>query len=160
MYSSFKLAQKYFHYYFTASNGKGHGIHSPFVFDFIKNVLRDKKKYGCYETIEKIRTELLKNNTLIEVEDHGAGSALLSSNKRVVKDIARSSLKNKKFARLFHRLVKRYKPQTIIELGTSFGITTSYMAFGNPSSTIYTLEGAENIALLAQSSFDKLDLKI
>ena len=43
MYSTFKLAQKYFHYYFTASNGKGHGIHSPFVFDFIKNVLRDKK---------------------------------------------------------------------------------------------------------------------
>src|SRR5215218_7279734 len=156
MHSTFKLAQKYFNYYFTASNGKGHGIHSPFVFDFIKNILRDKKKPDCYDKIECLRTELLQNNTLIEIEDHGAGSSVISSNKRVVKDIARSSLKNKKFARLFYRIVKYYKPQTIIELGTSFGITTSYMAFGNPLSAVYTLEGAPNIALLAQNNFDKL----
>jgi len=159
MYSTFKLAQKYFHYYFVASNGKGHGIHSPFVFDFIQNVLIDKKKHECYKKIEKTRAELLQDNTLIDVEDHGAGSSVISSNRRVVKDIARSSLKNKKFAQLFFRLVKYYKPQTIIELGTSFGITASYMTFGNPSSTVYTLEGAGNIAFIAQSNFDKLGLQ-
>src|SRR4051812_15752071 len=112
MYSTFKLAKKYFHYYLTATNGKGHGIHSPFVFDFIKNVLRDKKKYDCYKKIEKLRTELLQNSTLIDVEDYGAGSSMIPSNKRVVKDIARSSLKNKKFTQLFFRLVKYYRPQT------------------------------------------------
>jgi predicted O-methyltransferase YrrM len=159
MYSTFKLAQKYFQYYFAASNGKGHGIHSPFVFDFIQSVLRDKKKYECYKKTEKLRGELLQDNTLIDVEDYGAGSSVISSNRRVVKDIARSSLKNKKFAQLFFRLVKYYKPQTIIELGTSFGITASYMAFGNPLSTVYTLEGAENIAFIAQSNFDKLGLQ-
>ena len=96
MYSTYKLAKKYLHYYFTASNGKGHGIHSPFVFDFIKNVLQDKKQYVSYTKIEKLRTELLHNNTLIEVEDYGAGSSVIASKKkRVVKDIAASSLKNK-----------------------------------------------------------------
>ena len=35
MYSSFQLALKYLRYWFTASNGKGHGVHSPFVFEFI-----------------------------------------------------------------------------------------------------------------------------
>ena len=84
---------------------------------------------------------------------------LFHQTKRVVKDIAASSLKIKKFAQLFYRLVKYYKPETIIELGTSFGITTSYMAFGNPLSTVYTLEGAESIALHAQSNFDKLSLQ-
>ena len=104
MYSTFRLTKKYFHYYFTASNGKGHGIHSPFVFNFISNVLRDKKKYDCYKKIEKLRTELLQNNTLIDVDDHGAGSSVISSNKRVVKDIARSSLKTKKFDQLFYNM--------------------------------------------------------
>jgi hypothetical protein len=32
----------YFKYYFTASNGKGHGVHSPFVYSFIRYVLNDK----------------------------------------------------------------------------------------------------------------------
>ncbi len=159
MYAFFQLIKKYFHYYFTASNGKGHGIHSPFLFDFIRNVLQDKKKYDCYQTIEKLRAELLQNNTLIDIEDHGAGSSVISSNKRIVKDIARSSLKNKKFAQLIYRIVKYYKPATIVELGTSFGITSSYMAFGNPQSTVYTLEGEENISLIAQSNFKKLGLK-
>ena len=159
MYSTFKLATKYFRYYFAASNGKGHGIHSPYVFNFIINVLRHETKYDCYVKIEKLRSELLQNNALIDVEDYGAGSSVISSNRRVVKDIARSSLKNKKFAQLFYRLVKYYKPETIVELGTSFGVTASYMALGNLSSTVYTLEGSGNIALIAQSNFEKLALK-
>jgi hypothetical protein len=34
---------KYFNYYFNASNGKGHGIHSPFVFNFIGSILNNKE---------------------------------------------------------------------------------------------------------------------
>ena len=34
---------KYFNYYFNASNGKGHGVHSPFVFNFISSVLNNKE---------------------------------------------------------------------------------------------------------------------
>ena len=33
----------YFKYYFNASNGKGHGVHSPFVFSFIGSVLNNKE---------------------------------------------------------------------------------------------------------------------
>jgi hypothetical protein len=33
----------------TASNGKGHGVHSPFVYDFIIHVLNDRAKYDCYD---------------------------------------------------------------------------------------------------------------
>jgi hypothetical protein len=47
MYSAFQLANKYFNYYIKAKNGKGHGIHSPFVFDFIIHVLNDKKQYDA-----------------------------------------------------------------------------------------------------------------
>ena len=97
MYSAFELVKKYSGYYVTAKNGKGHGVHSPFVFDFIIHVLNDKKKYDSYRKIESVRKQLLKNNNTIEVEDCGAGSAVIPFKKRIVKDIAASSLKKKKY---------------------------------------------------------------
>jgi predicted O-methyltransferase YrrM len=159
LYSTFQLAKKYLHYYFTASNGKGHGVHSPFVFDFVTNVLIDKKKYDCYATIEAVRKHLKENSAAIEVEDFGAGSAVIKSNKRIVKDIARSSLKSPKFARLLFRMVQYYQPKNILELGTSFGITTAYLASGNAAAKVFTCEGAQEIAAIAQNNFDDLGIQ-
>ncbi len=122
MYSYFQLAKKFLRYYFTAKNGKGHGIHSPFVFDFVTNVLNNKEAYDCYKTIESVRKKLLNDTAIIEVADFGAGSAKISTSKRKVRSIARSSLKNKKFAQLLFRIVKYYQPETIVELGTSLTV--------------------------------------
>jgi predicted O-methyltransferase YrrM len=159
LYSPFQLAKKYLRYYFTASNGKGHGTHSPLVFDFITKVLSDKKQYPCYDTIEKKRKQLKQDNGIIEVEDFGAGSGIIKSNKRVVKDIANSSLKPPKFAQLLYRIVQYYQPKNILELGTSFGITTAYLASANTAAKVYTCEGAKEIAAIAQNNFSKLNLQ-
>lgn len=158
LYSRFQLAKKYLHYYLTASNGKGHGIHSPFVFDFIKNVLNDKAVYPSYQPIEQIRKSLLKDASVIEVEDFGAGSSVIKTNKRVVSAIAASSLKPKKYAQLLYRMVQHYKPEAIVELGTSFGITTSYLASANKTSKVFTCEGSGAIASIAKQNFDHLKL--
>lgn len=159
LFSKFQLAKKYLHYYFTASNGKGHGVHSPFVFEFISKVLKDTKQYDCYPIIEKQRKALLENSETIEVEDFGAGSAVIKSNKRVVKNIAASSLKPKKFARLLFRIVRHYQPATILELGTSLGITTAYLAKGNEQGKVFTCEGSASIAAIAQKNFATLQIK-
>jgi predicted O-methyltransferase YrrM len=156
LYSPFQLAKKYIRYRLTSSNGKGHGVHSPFVFNFIHNILRDKKKYACYSAIEDQRKKLLQNETIIEIEDFGAGSATLKSNKRVVKNIAASSLKSAKFAQLLYRIVQYYKPDNVLELGTSLGITTAYMANANKAGKIYTCEGAATIAAIATKTFNDL----
>jgi predicted O-methyltransferase YrrM len=156
LYSSFQLAKKYINYYFTASNGKGHGVHSPFVFDFIKNVLNDKKKYACYTSIEFQRKKLLQEDTIIEVEDFGAGSSIIKTNKRVVKKIAASSLKPKKFSQLLFRMVQYYQPHNILELGTSFGITTAYLSNGNSKAIVHTCEGSSAIATIAKNTFKQL----
>ncbi len=159
MYSNFQLAKKYLHYYFTASNGKGHGIHSPFVFDFIKNIKNDTKQYSFYAVIEARRKALLNDSTVIEVEDFGAGSSIIKTKKRVVNKIAASSLKPKKFSQLLFRMVQYYQPETILELGTSFGVTTAYLAAGNKNATLFTCEGAKNIAQIAQQTFVTLGIK-
>jgi predicted O-methyltransferase YrrM len=158
MYSVFQLAKKYFKYYLTSSNGKGHGVHSPFVFDLIKFVLRDKKEYPSYKIIEAVRKSLLHDHNTIVVEDFGAGSAVIKTNKRVISKMAASSLKPRKFAQLLYRISAYYKPQTIVELGTSFGITTSYLAAGNPAAKVFTLEGSPAIAGIAQQNFHQFNL--
>ena len=158
MYSAFQLTKKYIQYYISASNAKGHGVHSPFVFDFIRNVLNDKKEYDCYDKIEDQRKQLLVNTKVIEVEDFGAGSAVIKTNRRIVHKIAASSLKHGKYAQLLFRIVKYYQPETIIELGTSFGISTAYMANGNPAAKIFTLEGSASIAEIAQQNFKNLGI--
>jgi predicted O-methyltransferase YrrM len=158
LYNHFTLAKKYLHYYFTASNGKGHGVHSPFVFEFIKFVLNDKKKYDVYENIEKQRQVLLNDKTIIDVEDFGAGSTIIKTKQRVVKDIAASSLKPKKYSQLLFRMIQFYNKKNVLELGTSFGITTSYIAAAKNNPAVTSMEGSQSIANIAQQNFDALQL--
>ena len=158
MYSSLQLALKYFKFWLTASNGKGHATHSPFVYEFITQVMNDKREFDCFQYIESLRQELINNYTEINVPDFGAGSRLELDKKRKVSIIAKSSLKPKKFSRLLFRMVHFYKPGTILELGTSFGITTSYFSFANPSAEIITMEGAPAIAYIAKQNFKQLQL--
>jgi hypothetical protein len=47
---------KYFNYYFIASNGKGHGVHSPFVFNFISTILNNKELIKEVPSSNKYRT--------------------------------------------------------------------------------------------------------
>ena len=158
MYSKFQLAKKYLRYYFTASNGKGHGIHSPFVFEFVKYVMNDQKHYEIYNKAEAVRKRLLKNDRFIEVEDFGAGSAVIKSSRRKVKDIAASSLKPKKYSRLLFRMIQYYGYKEVLELGTSFGITTAYMASAKNKPLVTTMEGSSEIAAVALQSFETLEL--
>src|SRR3954471_19072 len=130
MYSKWQMAKKYMQYWWHASNRKGHGVHSPFVFSFITQVLNDKRFFYCYETVEIVREQLKKDDSLLTLEDFGAGSRIHSHTQRKVSAIATSSLKPKKFSRLLFRMVNYFQPATILELGTSLGMTTSYLAFG------------------------------
>lgn len=158
MYSKSRLALKYLRYYIAASNGKGHGIHSPFVFDFVTRVLNDRRQFYAFQKIEAQRGMLLLNNNVITIEDFGAGSAITASNQRKISDIARWSLKSPKYARLLFRMVNYFQPSTIVELGTSLGITTSYLAAAQPSASVFTFEGAPAVAALAQQVFQQLNM--
>ncbi|MES1222548.1 MAG: class I SAM-dependent methyltransferase [Bacteroidota bacterium] len=159
MYNYFQLASRYFSYYIKASNGKGHGIHSPFVFDFIINVLNDKKHYPAYHVVEGVRQKLINDTSEITVNDFGAGSVTGKNSQRSVSSIAKNAAKPAKYGQLLYRMVQYYKPQTILELGTSLGITTSYMSLAKPGSDVITMEGAPAITSKASENFRDLQLK-
>lgn len=132
-------------------------MHSPFVFDFILNVLNNKSNYQPPPEIEQLRKELLSDKRLIEIQEMGAGSRTHSANERAINQIAKSALKSKRLAQVLFRLVKHYQPQTIFELGTSLGITTSYLSKANPECSIITIEGSDSIASVANENFQKLN---
>ena len=159
MYSPFQLALKYFKHFLTASNGKGHGMHSPFVFDFITKILNDKTVYPEYEKVEALRMQLSNDSAVLAVEDFGAGSVIDKKSKRSISSIAKNAAKPKKFGQLLFRMVKHYQPATILELGTSLGITTSYLSLAKPDARLITMEGSKEIADFAKQDFQKLKLK-
>ena len=105
MYSPLQLVVKYFKHLFAASNGKGHGMHSPFVFDFITKILNDKTIYPEYEKVEILRNQLLNDSTVLEIEDFGAGSVIKKKSKRSVSSIAKNAAKPKKFGQLLFRMI-------------------------------------------------------
>ncbi|MDQ6608877.1 MAG: class I SAM-dependent methyltransferase [Bacteroidota bacterium] len=147
------------HYYFTASNGKGHGMHSPFVFQFILHVLNNKSGFQTPAGIESLRKELLADSRMLKMEDLGAGSRTTSSQSRTVLQVAKAALKSKKYAQLLYRFVKYYQPKTILELGTSLGLTTAYLSMANPAARVVTIEGSKAIAAIAKENFEKCSLK-
>lgn len=159
MYSKFQLATRYLKYYLQAANSKGHGVHSPFVFKLITEVFTDDHTYPCYNSIEKLRKQLLNNTDKILIEDFGAGSRIEKSKERSIAAIAMSSLKPKKYSQLLFRLAQYFQPQHILELGTSLGITTTYLASACPDAQVVTMEGADAVAAKALSNFEQLNLK-
>jgi predicted O-methyltransferase YrrM len=179
MYSPLQLAGKYLRYYLTAANGKGHGIHSPFVFDFIIHVLNDTRDYPDYSRIEQLRRQLLRDETMLDIEDLGAGSALsggaalkggsasgggaaLSGTRarhlRSVADIARHAAKPKKLGQLLFRIARYYQPGTILELGTSLGLSTAYLAAGAPDAALHSIEGSAAVAAVAGRNLHSLGM--
>lgn len=159
MYSAFQLFKKYIRYRLQASNAKGHGVHSPFVYDFIRKVLIDKRKFYAYDAIEAGRENLLKDKRVLHIEDFGAGSRLKKTNQRTISEIAHSSLKPKKFSQLLFRIINHYAPENILELGTSLGITTAYLASAKENAIVHTMEGSTEVAAIAKSNFESLGLK-
>lgn len=159
MYSNVQLAGKYFCYVLSSLNGKGHGMHSPFVFQFILHVLNNRSGYAAPAVVEALRKELLHDQRLLDIEDFGAGSRTAARKKRRVAELAKTALKPKRYAHLLYRLARHYQPQTILELGTSLGVTTAYLASANLAASVRTIEGSQSIAAIAGENFAKLGLE-
>lgn len=130
-----------------------HSIHSPFFFDFYKKVIQKKEDTHHFIEIEKIRSQLLSNQTKLAIEDLGAGSHKLNGPKRKLADIAATSLAPAKYARLYHNIIKFQKAVNVVELGTSLGITSLYLAT-NEECHVTTFEGSHALADVALTNFE------
>jgi predicted O-methyltransferase YrrM len=147
--STFFRFKTYFSYWLDAVDE--HSLHSPFLFDLYSKVINVNGE-GIPE-IEKLRVSLLKTQQQISVKDLGAGSKHHDSTKRAIRDIAETSLSDLHFSLLYLRLANYIDAKNIVELGTSLGINTLYLA-QKKNSKVFTFEGSESISEVAQDTFE------
>lgn len=136
-----------------------HGLHSPFVYKLVDEVIYDYKHKPAYDKIEKERDNLLIDDRIITVTDLGAGSRVNKNRQKKISDITINALKSPKLAQLLYRLAAFTKPKSIVELGTCLGITTLYLHEAAPNAKVHTLEGCPETAKVAQSVFNNAGLR-
>ncbi len=154
----------YLKHYLSSWNTTGEGIHSPYLFYIVHYLLRDTNSYYCFDAIERRREMLLACEDKIEVVDYGsAGTPEGLQVSRCVKDIARGHLECAEMGQLLFRITtymghEQKRPLEILELGTSLGITTSYLASASSANHVVTLEGSESIVTIARKQWKTLKL--
>ena len=166
-------------HYLTAWNTGGEGVHSPYLFEWVRMVMSDKHAYRIWNDIERVRAQMLTSKEVVEFVDYGSAKKLRSlendteaaysvelRDTRRVKDIAKRSLAKAKYAQMLFRLVNWLGHQlrkddeglTIVELGTSLGVTTAYMAGVDARDDVYTYEGCEAVAKIARDNWKALGI--
>lgn len=128
------------------------------MYDLITNCFYDNSNKSWYNTIKKYRDSLLKNDSLILIEDFGAGSKSLSTNNRKISSIAKKAGISLKRAQFLGRLTQYFDSNHILEVGTSLGIATASMSLVKPNAQIITLEGCQNTANIAIKNFNEFQL--
>lgn len=161
----------------SARSTAGHGVHSPYVFDFLTKVVRNKTDAKIVSQVESLRRAMLSDKRIIMVTDLGAGSVTKAGGeRRRVAEIARTAALPAREAGLLARMVatetgsaSRGHASTgsasrdtgsiqrdtgiILELGTSLGISTLAMALAAPDRRVITVEGCPALATIARENF-------
>ncbi|MCK8479580.1 O-methyltransferase [Psychroserpens algicola] len=143
---------------FVLKSTNQHGVHSPFVYDLVTKCFYDKHKYANYLQLKNYRKALYNTANHIEITDFGSGSRVFKSNIRAINAIAKTSGTSVKRAELLFRIVKYFKPNRTLELGTSLGIATHAMALGHLENTITSIEGCSNISDIAQQQLKEFNI--
>lgn len=147
------IIKEYFNYVLKAKGR--HGTHSPFVYNLVDKCLHTKIDKKNEFFIKNFYKELSKNDDLIDFTDFGAGSKKMNKFRKV-KNILKNSSSKGKYAKLLFKVSKYYKPNNILELGTSLGVGTLNLHLGNPDSIITSVEGCPNTFKYTYNQFQNL----
>jgi predicted O-methyltransferase YrrM len=149
---------RYLNYILLSHHRRGHGIHSPFIFDLVSRIFRNKTDPGVVFMVEQVRKRMIADHRKLIINDLGSGSEKHRSNLRNVSHIARRSPVPVKYGELLSKMAAEFGKPAIIELGTSLGISTMYMALSSPGTAVYTIEGCPAIAGIAKQNFTAAEL--
>ena len=142
--------------FFWSSKTK-YSVHSPFVFDFVNEVMLKPMPKRQLEKIENQRQKFLTDRDMMDFVEYGAGSRVANGHQRQISKVASSSLSGKWQCRLMHNMINTYRPKNVLEIGTSLGVSAAYLAAANQESQIVTLEGNPSSAAKAEALFAELD---
>jgi predicted O-methyltransferase YrrM len=154
-------ATAYLRHLLTARSTAGHGVHSPYIYDFLTKVVRNRTDVKIVSQVESLRREMLSDKRTIMVTDLGAGSVTGAGGERRVAEIARMAALPAREAGLLARMVAASTGSAsrgtgiILELGTSLGISTLALALAAPTRRVITVEGCPSQAAIARENLRK-----
>ncbi len=136
-------------------------VHSPFVFDLVEKVLKDKTEYPDYRKIENYKKRISRSKTVIETVDFGsrADNKPYKEYFEKVGKIVKKRSQSKNQARLLYRLSRYFRPGNILEFGTAAGISTAYIKAPVPESKMISMEGCASLAHVASGSLKQLKIE-
>ncbi|MCW3077139.1 MAG: class SAM-dependent methyltransferase [Bacteroidetes bacterium] len=141
---NFHQIKNFIRHWLTATR-KGHNVHSPFVYKLCEEIFYNNSAFYDFEQLEEIRSALKKNKTILNIEDFGAGSKTMPQKRRSVTEIAKSGISTQKQSQIIYKLINFFYAGTIIELGTSLGLNTLYLAMANKKARLYSIEGSREL---------------
>ena len=129
-------------------HGKGHGIHSPFIFTLVSGVFRNKIDPYVVLTVESIRKKNLSDTRTINVT--GSWSRIFKNENKIKESVRHCQIfiVPRKYGVLLAGMAAEFGKPAIIEFGTSLGMSAIYMASGCPEAVVYTMEGCPETALI------------
>lgn len=139
-------------YHLVADNV--YNLHSPFLYQFWQNIIQPAKKDTLYRTkIQPLLRALYADNTILKKTDLGTGA---NAGVEKVSYVARTSSVRAKYGHILHQLVKHFKPNVMIELGTCLGVSTHYLVHDFIGTHFYSIEGSPARYSIAKSYLDAL----
>jgi predicted O-methyltransferase YrrM len=154
-----KMAFAFFWYYLYRPHRKGHGIHSPFLYAYLQEVVYSKDPDNLLlKDILALKTKLSKSKVVLCIEDMGVGSHTLNQSERSVSRISKISSMTHRYGRLLHRTVSYFKSETIVELGTCLGFGSMYMASASEKTKVITIEGSNALVKKSLENFHVLSI--
>jgi 16S rRNA G966 N2-methylase RsmD len=134
-------------------------LHSPFVFELACAVVEDERWFYAFRDVEGVRQQMLTSDVPLEVMPTSPSPAPANRRKnkcQSVRSLARKSSISAKGGQFLFRLTNHLQPQRIIELGTSLGIATMYLASAAREARFIGLEANSGIADVARINLKML----
>lgn len=121
-----------------------YGIHSPFVYDFVRKVLNDNGSNRDYDTAYRV-------------------ARLLDKRKHINHNLRKQS-------RLLYRMVRYFEPDSVVSFGHITALNATAMALGNMQTKVYLEQsesflealnamGVVNVNLISPEEFDSEHFK-
>lgn len=134
-------------------------LHSPFVFELYNACIARQKYPANLALIEQIKQNALHNQTPITQLDFGALGSKQKLRTRSVSYFAQTHAKPKRLAYILHQIIKKYSYKNCLELGTSLGFTSMYLAKALPEGgVLHSIEGAPEIASMAKQHLKQAEV--
>lgn len=121
-------------------------------------VLDDNTWYYIFDEWAREKFQMTLDHSEIKIIDLGAGSSFGNPTTSSVSSITKQQISRNYQLRVIWKLLYHFRCKTVIELGTSLGISTAYLASVRKENSVYALEGNPNFIEFAKQILQKKGL--